>query len=222
MTLTEGDANTARAVPALKHQDSSIRLQAAMAVATTPEANFIATLIERCAIEPDFSVREMLTWALTRHSAELTIPQLVDELGSGHAQARSPALHTLSKIGDRSVWPAITHAHLTASDDEVARAAWRTAVALRPEGADADLAAVLISQLGRGERETQLSLSRSLIELGEDAITPALRVAMKHNDPLVQQHAATTEWLLHHPENGFESAIYEAKRVFALTDRPAD
>ncbi|GAA3309485.1 HEAT repeat domain-containing protein [Nonomuraea dietziae] len=214
MTRPEEDTDTMRALQGLE-SSSSVRLQAALVAGTTPDPRFIDKLIERCAIEPDFYVRDMLTWALTRHSSSMTVPKLIDELRSARAQARSQALHTLSKIGDRQAWPAITRALLTDADDEVARSAWRAAVVLVPEGEEPELAGVLVTQLGRGERETQLSLSRALIALGE-VIMPTLRAAMTDLDPRVRQHAIATEQLLRNPEAGFEFAIEEAKRIVAL------
>ncbi|MBQ1026485.1 HEAT repeat domain-containing protein [Micromonospora sp. C95] len=199
----------------LVHADPSVRLRAALAAGTTPDPQLIDKLVERCAVEPDFSVREMLTWALIRHPAALTVPGLVAELRSETAQARSQALHTLSKIGDRRAWPAITRALLTDADDEVARSAWRAAVVLVPGGDEPALADVLATQLGRGGRETQLSLSRALIALGE-VITPILRAAARDGDPGVRRHAIATERLLDDPDAGFEFAIEEAKRVVAL------
>ncbi|CAM5741854.1 HEAT repeat domain-containing protein [Streptomyces afghaniensis] len=199
----------------LEDSNSSVRLRAALAVGTDPDPRFIGKLIERCAVEPEFFVRDMLTWALTRHPASTTVPELLGELRSERAQARSQALHTLSKIGDRQAWPAITRALLTDTEDEVARSAWRAAVVLVPEGEEPELAGVLATQLGRGERATRLSLSRALIALGE-VITPALRDAMTDPDPRVRAHALATERLLRDPDAGFESAIEEAKRVVAL------
>lgn len=215
MTMPEDDTNTLRALRGLESGSSSVRLQAVLAVGTTPDPRFVDKLIERCAIEPDFYVRDMLTWALTRHPSSMTVPKLVDELRSERAQARSQALHTLSKVGDRQAWPAITRALLTDADDEVARSAWRAAVVLVPEGEESELAGVLATQLGRGERETQLSLSRALIALGE-VIVPILRAAMTTRDPRVRQHAIATERLLRNPDAGFEFAIEEAKRVAVL------
>nr|WP_231510115.1 HEAT repeat domain-containing protein [Streptosporangium roseum] len=209
------DTDTIRALQGLEDSRSSVRLRAAMAVGTTPDPRFIDKLIERCAIEPEFHVREMLTWALTRHSASMTVPELLVEVRSERAQARSQALHTLSKIGDRRAWPAITRELLSDADDEVARSAWRAAVVLVPEGEEPELAAVLSTQLGRGERETQLSLSRALVALGE-VIVPTLSVAMTDLDPRVRAHAIATERLLRDPDAGFEFAIEEAKRVVAL------
>lgn len=100
-TNTNTNAITTRAVRGLEHSSSSVRLRAALAVGTSPDPRCVDTLVGHCATEPDFSVREMLTWALTRHPAAVTVPALVGELRSEHGQARSQALHTLSKIGDR-------------------------------------------------------------------------------------------------------------------------
>ncbi|MFI6509101.1 HEAT repeat domain-containing protein [Streptosporangium sp. NPDC050855] len=217
MTMREQDTDMIRALRGLEDGRASVRLRAAMALGTTPGPRFVGPLVERCAVEPEFYVRDMLTWALTRHPASLTVPELLGELRSERAQARSQALHTLSKIGDRRAWPAITRALLSDADDEVARSAWRAAVVLVPEGEEHELAAALAAQLGRGERDTQLSLSRALVALGE-MIVPALRAAAEDPDPRVRAHAIATERLLRDPETGFAFAIEEAKRVVALGD----
>ncbi|MEU2898479.1 HEAT repeat domain-containing protein [Streptomyces sp. NPDC088106] len=215
MTMPEEDPDTKRALRGLENDDPSVRLRAALAMGTAPDPRFVGALVERCATEPVFHVRDMLTWALTRHASSLTVPRLVGELRSERAQARSQALHTLSKIGDRRAWPEITRTLLTDADDEVARSAWRTAVVLVPEGEEAGLAGVLATQLGRGGRETRSSLSRALTALGE-VIVPVLHAAMTHPGPRVRQHAIATERLLLDPDAGFESAIEEAKRIVAL------
>ncbi len=203
---------------ALASGDPSVRAPAALAIGTNPDPRFVDVLVERCGVEPDFFVRENLTWALTRHPASTTVPKLVAELRSPRAQARSQALHTLSKIGDRRAWPAITRDLLTDADDEVARAAWRAAVVLVPEGEEPGLVEVLATRFGRGDRETQLSLSRALIALGE-VILPALTAATAAPDPRVRQHAIATERLLRDPDAAFELAIKEAQRVSVVTDR---
>ncbi|GAA3262312.1 HEAT repeat domain-containing protein [Nonomuraea helvata] len=215
MAMPKQDMDAFPALQALEAGDSSVRLRAALALGASPDPRFIDKLIERCAIEPEFSVRDMLTWALTRHPASMTVPALVEEVRSEHAQARSQALHTLSKIGDRLAWPAITRALLGDADDEVARSAWRAAVVLVPDGEVPELAAVLSAQLGRGGREMWLSLSRALVALGE-VIVPALRAAMTDPDPRVRAHAIDTEKLLRDPDAGVAFAIEEAKRVVAL------
>ncbi|WP_445403105.1 HEAT repeat domain-containing protein [Streptomyces sp. LE64] len=209
----ETDTRTPR--PGLEHDSASVRLRAALAIGTDPDPAQVGPLVERCAQEPDFSVREMLTWALTRHPASLTVPLLVDEVRTGGARARSQALHTLSKIGDRRAWPVITPALWSDPDEEVARSAWRAAVALVPEGEEGALAVGLATQFGRGERETQLSLSRALIALGE-ATVPVLAEARTAADPRVRAHALATERLRRDPDAGFDFSVEEAKRVVAL------
>ena len=220
MTEPGRGTEASRVLAGLAHSGSSVRLRAALAVGSTPDAQFVEALVERCAVEPEFYVREMLTWALTRQPASVTVPRLIEELRSERTQARSQALHTLSKIGDRRAWPAITGELLTDPDDEVARSAWRAAVVLVPQGAESGLAGVLATQLGRGGRETQLSLSRALIALGE-GMMPTLRAAMADLDPGVRQHAIATERLWRDPDAGFEFAVEEAKRIVALGPDPS-
>ncbi|WP_372348272.1 HEAT repeat domain-containing protein [Streptomyces sp. KL116D] len=215
MTMPEEATNTMRALKGLENDNPSVRLRAALAVGTDPDPGSVGRLVARCAVEPEFYVREMLTWALTRHEASMTVPLLVDEVRAGSVQARSQALHTLSKIGDRQAWPVITPALLADADDEVARSAWRAAVVLVPEGERHELAVLLAAQLGRGGRETQLSLSRALIALGE-VMLPALGAATTDPDPRVRTHAAATERLWRDPDAGFEFAVEEAKRIHAL------
>lgn len=215
MMITRQDTDVMRALRGLEDDRSHVRLRAALAVGTAPDPRFVDKLVERCAIEPEFFVRDMLTWALTRHPVSMTLPELLREVRSKRAQARSQALHTLSKIGDQQAWPAITRTLLVDADDEVARSAWRAAVVLVPEGEESALAMVLATQLGRGGRETQLSLSRALVALGE-VIEPALLAAAAAPDPIARAHALATERLLRDPDTGFEYAIEEAKRVVAL------
>ncbi len=215
MTVTGHGTDAVRALGALRDGRSSVRLSAALAIGSTPDQRFVGPLIERCAVEPEFLVRDMLTWALTRHPVSDTLPLLLREVDSERPQARSQALHTLSKLGDPRAWPAITRALLTDADDEVARTAWRTAVVLVPEGEEAALAAVLVTQLGRGGQETQLSLSRALVGLGS-TVVPALDAARRSPDPDVRAHALATERLRNDPDTGFAFALEEAKRMVAL------
>ncbi|MBW5485217.1 HEAT repeat domain-containing protein [Streptomyces bambusae] len=207
-----------RALRALESGNPSVRLRAALALGGAADPRSVDTLIERCAVEPEFFVRDMLTWALTRHSSSATVPKLVDALRSERPQARSQALHTLSKIGDRQAWPAITRALLTDADEEVARSAWRAAVVLVPGGEETGLAGVLATQLGRGGRETQLSLSRALVALValDEAALPILRTAMTHPTPVVRRHAIATDRLVRDPDAGFEFAVEEAKRIMVV------
>lgn len=203
-------------IAAMAAGDKSTRLKAALALGSHPEPGLADILVARCAIEPDFFVRDMLTWALTRLPPEITVPRLLVELRSERAQARSQALHTLSKIKDARAWTAITPSLLRDPDDEVARSAWRAAVVLVPEGRRKELAEELAAQLGRGGREVQLSLSRALAALGEEAAGPALRKAVASGGPAVRAHASATQRLLRDPDAASGTAVHEAKRIRAL------
>ena len=207
----------AHLITALGADDESTRLGAALAIGSNPEPGYADTLVARCAIERDFYVRDMLTWALIRLPREITVPRLLAELRSERTQSRSQALHTLSKIKDPGAWPAITRSLLRDPDDEVARSAWRAAVVLVPDEQKKELAAELATQLGRGDRQRQLSLSRAFAALGEEVAGPALLKAMASGDPDVRAHAGAADRLLRNPDAGSELAVHEAKRVFALS-----
>jgi HEAT repeat protein len=201
----------------LEATDESVRLRAALAAGSSPEAGLVETLVARCGLEPDFFVRDMLTWALTRFPSTITVPRLLTELHSANAQARSQALHTLSKIGDTSAWPAITRSLLRDPDDSVAQSAWRAAAALVPEDEKRSLAEELATQFGRGDRGTQLSLSNALVSLGEAALDRVLQRAMASDDSDIRAHASATERLLRDPDAGFQHAVNQVKRILGPT-----
>lgn len=210
---------------ALTAADASVRLRAAMAIGTAAPPELLDTLVDRCAVEPDFFVRDMLTWALTRLPTAAVLARLREELSSPTPQARSQALHTLSKIGATETWEWVTVDLLTHDDDNVARSAWRAAVATTPVHAHPDLARTLAGQLGRGTGDVQRSLSRALASLDADAATRALAAAIElaesqgaHSQryPDVAVHARATIALMEDPELGFEAALHEARRVHAL------
>ena len=127
MSLTNADLNLA-----LNSTDQSVRLKVALMAGTYPSAEFIETLVLRCEIEPDFFVRDMLTWALIGNDIPLVIERLTPELLSDIPQARSQALHTLTKIGEPSTYPLVSGNLLFDADDKVAMTAWRAAALLAP------------------------------------------------------------------------------------------
>ncbi|TQF74635.1 HEAT repeat domain-containing protein [Rhodococcus spelaei] len=211
MNTTNHGGPGAHLIDALDTADPSGRLRAALAAGTRRDPSLTETLVARCAVEPDFFVRDMLTWALCRLPAEVTVPMLIDELGSDTPQARSQALHTLSKIGDRIAWPAVS-ALLHDEDDEVARSAWRAATALVPPGSEALLADNLVTELGRGDHPVQLSLSRALAALGEPSLA-VLDAAESSPDARIRAHAEATAQLCRDPDSGFTLSLEMAKRV---------
>jgi hypothetical protein len=92
---------------------------------------------------------------------------------------------------------------------------------LVPDEERGALAVALATQLGRGDRQVRLSLSRALAALG-DVVEPILRTAMTHHDPAVRVHAGATQRLLVDPDAGFDLAVDEARRVFALGRQPEE
>ena len=195
----------------LAHGDSPVRLQAAMTAGTNPAKEQIVVLVERCRIEEDFYVRDMLTWALVRHDTATVLDRLRPELASSIPQARSQALHTLSKIADPSTRGWITRDHLHDADDEVARAAWRAKAGLvllaelmddAHDGESGELLGELLAELGRDGFEVKRSLSRAIIELGEMVVAPLERLR-SHPDPEIGAHAAATLQLYADPESSF-------------------
>lgn len=212
MTPEEYAANIAQA---LDVQDQNVRVKAAMAAGTHPHPSLIETLVRRCGVEPDFFVRETLSWALTRHNADEVLPRVQRELTSKNIQARTQAIHTLSKIGDQRAWPWITSDFLHDDDIDLARTAWRAAAALVPEGQEAALASELVKELGRGDEGVRMALSIAMLELGEPSI-PIVQQAIKSPDEAVSEHARVTELMRTRPELAFGSAVEEAKRIVAL------
>ncbi|WP_144803041.1 HEAT repeat domain-containing protein [Curtobacterium sp. BH-2-1-1] len=200
---------------ALTDPRSSVRLRAVMALGTAADPADLELLLERCAVDPDLQVREALTWSIVRLPAELTVPRLVEQLHRPEAQARSQAIHSLSKIRDASVYPAVAEA-LGDPDPGVARTAWRAAALLAPESDRPALARRLARELGAGDRERRLALSRALASLGADVAGPVLTEAAERRGDAVREHVADTERLLADPDAGSALAVERARREMAL------
>ncbi len=181
----------------------------------TPSLPDLEILLHQCAVEPDFQVREMLTWALIRLPANMVVPRVCEELARPEPQARLQALHTLSKFKDATAWPAVAGC-LDDEDQRVVRTAWYAAVALVPENKRDWLAGKLAASLGHGDAETQRSLSRALVALGKDVIDPVLAVAAERGDATVRQHVDATVRLLQDPDSGFATSLKSARREVAL------
>ena len=187
----------------LDSPDQSVRLKAALAAGTYPEDEFIEILISQCAIEPDFFVRDTLSWALMRNDVSKVVKYLETELQSSNNQAKSQAIHTLSKIGDKANYRLITDDMLFDSDDFMAATAWRVASVLVPDNQKPELVKKLITQLGRGDSDTQFGLTRFLCALGECIVEP-LTEASKSTDETISNQAKFT--LLRFREMQIESA----------------
>jgi HEAT repeat protein len=200
---------------AFVNADPRVRLDAALRAGMNPALTDVEILLRQCAVEPDFQVREMLTWALIRQPADKVVPRVIAELGRSEPQARRQALHTLSKFKDTSAWPAVAK-RLSDEDQDVVRTAWYAAVALVPESEREWLAEKLSASLGRGDEDMKRSLSRALVALGEDVIGGVLSAAAEHGDAAVRQHVQATKRLLQDPDFGFAASLKAALREVAL------
>jgi len=175
----------------LASPDQSVRLKAALDAGTYPEEEYIEILIDQCTHEPDFFVRDTLSWALMRHDVTKVVERLENELQSSNPQAKGQAIHTLSKIGDQTNFPLITDEMLFDSDDFIASTAWRVASVLAPDEHKPDLVKKLITQLGRGNSDIQFGLTRFLCALGECIVEP-LTEASKSADEAISNQAKFT------------------------------
>jgi HEAT repeat protein len=171
----------------LKSPDQSVRLKAALAAGTYPNLDYIEILIRQCASESDFFVRDTLSWALMRQDREAVVQRLIPELKSTNSQSRSQALHTLSKIGDKANYPLITLDLLLDVDDFVASTAWRSASVLVSDQEKPALVEILISQLGRGDSDTQFGLTRFLCAIGEPIVAPLTQAAQSADETVRTQ-----------------------------------
>ena len=187
----------------LESPDKSVRLQAALAAGTYPEDSYIDVLVTQCAHETDFFVRDTLSWALMRHDIGKVVERLKSELNSENSQAKSQALHTLSKISDKQFYSLITNEHHFDSQDKVAVTAWRAASVLVPDDEKSALTKILVSQLGRGDSDLQFDLTRFICALG-DVIVEPLKQASESEKEEVRLHAAFT--LMRYQEMSLENS----------------
>ena len=178
-------------VELLNSPNQTVRLKAALAAGTYPNPGQIEILISQCASESDFFVRDTLSWALMRHDQKSVVEQLKIELKSENPQARSQALHTLSKIGDKGNYELITQDLLLDSNDFVASTAWRSASVLVPDKDKQALVELLISQLGRGDSDIQFGLTRFLCAIGQPIVAPLTQAAQSPKE-VVRTHAEFT------------------------------
>ena len=204
---------------ALSLDEPSVRQKAALIAGSSPQPDFVPLLVERCAIEPDFFVRDMLTWALIHHNHADVVQALLPELASVFPQARAQAMHTISKLNDSSLYPTVTPELLFDVEDEVACTAWRAATRMVPEGQEPALVDLLETQFGRGDRSVQMSLSKALVQLAPSSV-PAIERAIGSDDPIIKTHGLATQRLLEKPEAGYDLALEYAQRVLAQLGAP--
>jgi HEAT repeat protein len=110
-----------------------VRLEAALELGKLADVHALPALLDRVGTEPDFFVRENVTWALVRMGDAAVLP-LIAILERGDTTSRFHAAHTLSKLADVRAVPALLVA-LDASDSELVQKSVYALGALRDERA---------------------------------------------------------------------------------------
>ncbi|GGK72900.1 HEAT repeat domain-containing protein [Ornithinimicrobium pekingense] len=180
--MTTSPARLEEALRAAFSSDPSVRQEAALRLGTLADAASAPQLVALLVSEPDFYVRETLTWAVV-NQAQAALPHLLAALEGGEP-SRVQVLHALSKIRDPR---AVAHVLPLADDpdDAVAAKAWwalgRTGT---PEAAPA-----LLAHLGDPDEARRRELTRALEQLGEPAV-PGLAARLRDGDALTRRHAA--------------------------------
>lgn len=170
-----------QAMRAVASPDPKVRQEAALRLGTLADGSVARELVELLVAEPDFYVRESLTWVVVAQQ-ETTLPHLVAAL-DGSGPARVQVLHALSKIRDPQVVDRIVPLAQDEDPAVSAKAWWalgRTAV---PETAP-----VLVAHLGSGDDERRRALTSALEQFGEPAV-PALAAELSDPSAAVRRHA---------------------------------
>lgn len=170
----------------LKHPHEDVRQRAALALGPHVTAEHAPRLAAHLWEEPDFFVRESLTWLLTR-VPEAALPLALAALADERPLVRHDAVHLVGKIGDATALPAVLPLTADADDDVAAKARF----VLTRLGDPAAIPA-LTAYLGRGGDDRRTELTRDLATFGSHAV-PALQVALRDDDESVRTHA---RWVL--------------------------
>lgn len=159
--------------------DKNARLRAVMALGQAADSAALPALLDQLRVEPDFFVRDNLSWAIARCGEGGVMP-LIALLSDADAGVRYHAAHTLSKLGDTRAVDALIALLNDADADVVQKAVY----ALGRLG-DARAVPVLASQIGVGTREL-VTTRREAFEAFGDAAVPELADLLSHADSSVR------------------------------------
>ncbi|MFC4456709.1 HEAT repeat domain-containing protein [Deinococcus sonorensis] len=173
----------------LLHPDKNVRIRAALDLGAAQHLAALPDLIGRLGHEPDFFVRENLTWAVVRMGPD-AMPFLLRLLEGPDATTRLQVVHTLSKIADPASASALTRA-INDPDDEVAR----KAIFALGQMDHPEALTTLMGGVGHPDAERRNTLSTALVEFGHAALPPLL-AALRHPDAQRRAHAADILGLL--------------------------
>ena len=163
--------------------DKNARIRSAFSLGAAARQEALPVLVEQLITEPDFFVRETLTWAVVRMGAA-ALPALLPLLEYADPAVRLQVVHTLSKLSE----PRATAALLLAVQDPDAEVARRAVFALGQLGSSEALGG-LIAALGQPSAEQRQSLTTALVQVGSAAV-PALIEALDQPSALVRAQAA--------------------------------
>ena len=167
----------------LIHPDKNMRGPAALALGGSCVVDALDGLLARVGHEPDFYVREDITWALVR-MGEAAIEPLIGLLEDESAAVRHHAAHTLGKINDARAVEALIGALKDGDHMVVARAAGSLKVI-----GDVRAVRALAGVLGHPHRDTQTAINEALERFGAAAV-PAVLEALTDARWPVREHAA--------------------------------
>lgn len=179
-------------IAALADPDKNIRIRAALDLGAAQERSALPELVARLVQEPDFFVREHLTWAVVRMGPDAA-PLLTELLEHPSAAARLQAVHALSKMPD-PIGAATLSQAVHDPDSEVAR---KAIFALGQRQQVADLVP-LLAALGHTDTEHRTTVSTALAQFGRAALAP-LTEALQAPQAEQRAHAAEVLGLLGEP-----------------------
>lgn len=140
-------------------------------------------LLSTVGTEPDFYIREDITWALVR-LGEAAFAPLVGLLGHIDPAVRHHAAHTLGKIGDRRATDALIAALDDAEPVVISKVAFTLSLFQ-----DEKAVSGLVRLLGHSDPEVQATVVTALEQFGVSAL-PAVTAAMADPNPQVRELAA--------------------------------
>ena len=165
----------------LQHLDKNVRIEAALELGKLADVQALRALLDRVGIEPDFFVRENVTWALVRIGDAAVLP-LIAILERGDTASRFHAAHTLSKLADVRAVPALLAA-LDASDGELVQKAVYALGALRDDRALPEL----VARIGETSGAYRSTLHDAVTAFGAHAVTTLLAVLADANSALARK-----------------------------------
>lgn len=204
-----------------------MRQRAALHLGTYADDSIAGELVDLLTTEPDFYVRETLTWAVVTR-ARTTYPLLIAALQGG-GPSRVQVLHALSKIREpRAVADILPLAG--DPDDAVAAKAWWALGRTGTPGA----ISVLLDHLGDEDDFRRRELTRALEQAGEPAVEGLAERLREDPSPSVRRHAAEVlvglgdpaargagDVLFHVIEHDDKEVVLPAMEALAALDLPA-